>query len=850
MTLTKMLMALAACGCAAVAQADKVQLAKNGRPETRIVVAKDAPKAARFGAADLKWHLDHITGADFPIVTDDTLNAARPGFNIYVGFSKFTKAKPADFKPQQFLVDIRKDAIELVGLDKDDQGRFSFQLDDQGALVGDPGNFPDPYDEQGTLYAVYEFLSRVLGVIWVDPSDFGTYLPKNASLAVETTTRRGEPFIAYRGGFGISGSYYVPHLGSPDACEQIEFATAASEATRSGSIWRRKGIIRWQKHLFLMRHRVGGAFAPAGHSFGHWYDRFWEKHPKWGDWTFVERHADWFGKYPGSTSRPTQLCYSHPEVLQQEIQDARDYFDKGGYPKYDMKGNLTGYDAQWGKDNFCIEPNDGCGFCQCERCTKMYEPAREADNSAQSTYWFTFVAKVAEEVKKSHPDKKILCLAYSSHEGLPKGVKLPDNVIVYACLSDNRTFYGRDLEESGKFQRLRQWREAYPNQPLALWLYNGFPSGHYTSPGVPGFFARQAKAQYDFFKKLNVRAGIFHCGFNGEVDNYMQLEWMINPDRTVDELLTEYFRPYGKAGEFLRKFYEVIEERYCSRDAFLRGAETSPESCWNHTIRAQEWAQLAELMEKAEQAADTQQAVLLTRIWKTAVFDYMKKGRDHYLVRAAEPKNAWTAKKIADCGGDIAKVPWNDLEASEGDLYWASLTNTCSVKRTVRAANDGKWLYLEIAQALDTKLLYNSPNITPFDEFEIVFALQQGTPAREWFCSPDGRMNAASFNEMNMRWGVGSEEHGLLRFGARYASDLTKGDRWIMRWAFPLDKMLNRPVKPGDTLYTNATTVLGQHFKPFFGGAFLGNPGWGLLTMTSYTSVHCYDRMSTLLIGK
>ena len=99
MTLTKMLMALAVCGCAAVAQADKVQLAKNGRPETRIVVAKDAPKAARFGAADLKWHLDHITGADFPIVTDDTLNAARPGFNVYVGFSKFTKAKPADFKP-------------------------------------------------------------------------------------------------------------------------------------------------------------------------------------------------------------------------------------------------------------------------------------------------------------------------------------------------------------------------------------------------------------------------------------------------------------------------------------------------------------------------------------------------------------------------------------------------------------------------------------------------------------------------------------------------------------------------------------------------------------------------------
>ena len=44
------------------AGAMEVSLSKGGKAEAVIVVAKDADKAARFAATDLKWHLDSITG--------------------------------------------------------------------------------------------------------------------------------------------------------------------------------------------------------------------------------------------------------------------------------------------------------------------------------------------------------------------------------------------------------------------------------------------------------------------------------------------------------------------------------------------------------------------------------------------------------------------------------------------------------------------------------------------------------------------------------------------------------------------------------------------------------------------
>ena len=82
--------------------------------------------------------------------------------------------KNKDFKLQEFLVDIRSDAIELSGYDKPDFGKFIYK---PSGTVASGKNWPGLYDAQGTMYAVYDFLENQCGVIWMEPSNCGTFIP-------------------------------------------------------------------------------------------------------------------------------------------------------------------------------------------------------------------------------------------------------------------------------------------------------------------------------------------------------------------------------------------------------------------------------------------------------------------------------------------------------------------------------------------------------------------------------------------------------------------------------------------------------------------------------------------------
>ena len=830
-------------GCCCLCSGEKVKLAEDGQAKAQIVIAKEATRAAKFGAMDLKWHLDKITGADFPIVTDDAAKA--DVFRINVGFTKFTKAQPADFRKQQFLMDIRTDGIDLVGTDYVDKKpvKMEFELDAEGRVTGKPGGWPEIFKPQCSMYAVYEFLENVVGAKWIDPSDCGWSLPSDANLAVPVKRVFTDPFVRYRGGTGVDRmGWYEAHINARKECRAIEFSLSPDNKTKD-ALWRH------QNQLFLLRHRAGGEQAEANHSFYGWYDRFWEKNEK-APWRWEGEHKLWFAQ--GYTGKPPQLCYSNPEVVAQAIKDGRDYLDNGGYPVYNRKGELVGRDPHWGEGQFCLEPMDAGSMCKCDACQKAMACDKGRPSSEESTYWFTFVNKVAKELKKSHPDKLVATLAYGCHEGLPQNVQLEDNVLVYFCISGNRTMFGREIADHGQFKRLVEWRKAYPNQPIALWLYNTFPDEHYRGmgiKGVPGFFSHVAEKQYRFFKEQNVRGGIFHCGFNGEVDNYMQLEWMVNPDRTADEMLDEFFAPYGETGKWLRKFYSRVEERYTAKGIAIKGAELSQASCWGKIIPGEVFAELTGYMEKALAAAKTEKEKKFAQVWKLAIYDYMKEGYDTFAVRNASPQPEWTAKKIAKCGGDLKKVDWGKIDLIKCDTYYRGSTNATPIKAEVRCANDGEWLYVELTEFLDTSILQNAAQITCNDEIEVNLAFQKASPYRQWFCAPDGRMKAASCQEMNFRWYVTDIEHGCPLFGAKYESDVSKPDRWRLRWAFPFDKMLNGKVESGMDLYFNAVPVLGPHFIKAInatvdGRQLLINP------LVTFTSVHSPDRAVTIHLEK
>ncbi|MBP5545264.1 MAG: DUF4838 domain-containing protein [Kiritimatiellae bacterium] len=801
----------------AMAAEGKVQLARDGKAEAVIVVAKDADKAARFAAADLKWHLDSITGGDFRIVTDEEAKNGVDGkILVCVGPSALTTAKREDFKPQEFAVKSYPRRIELVGRDKPDKGGFVLCFEPEGVVLKDA---PDFFDEQGTMYAVYDFLEKECGVVWADTSDLGTVLPCDPDFTVRVENRVKKPFIEYRGGT-ITGNRLKSDLWKK--------GTPGSERFRAVA-YRHPERYDAQDRLFRLRHRIGGVKRNANHSFYHYYDEYWNEDSK----SFIRKWPEIFAK--GYVGLPPQMCYTSPEFIDLVIRDVRAYFDQD--PE---NGSF-----KWGRDNYCLEPMDNSFFCKCPRCAPEMEPERAKDNGAESTHWFKFVKTVAEEIAKTHPTKRISTLAYHSHEGLPRGFRLPDNVVVYFCIYANRMPYSVVLDE--QLARMKLWRDTYPGQPLAMWLYNTFPLEYSDKSGyncLPGFFADEAYRQFQFFKENDIRAGIFHCGFNGEVDNYMHLEWMIDPDRKPEEMLDEYFRGYGKAATPLKAFYRAVESRYCDRSRYPKGVmHQTAALAWGGEGAAEVMEKLGGLMDEAVAAAETPDEKRRVETWRREYWDYMREGYETYVERKKTPKPDWIARRIPAAAGDAAIIDWSAMSPYTFRLCDAGTTNETDIAGSARLAHDGRWLYMELDLGIDVANNMFSPGIFIWDTWELFFAWQEALPYRHYASSPDGRMSAASNGEVNWRMNVAATESGPECYGAKVISDRSNPHLWRQLFALPLDTMLDKPVKPGDTIFLNCVAVLNPKITE-------GKASNFILTVTPATTVHVTDRMGRVKLEK
>ena len=808
---------LAAMGlCCLAAGAVEVRLASCGKAEAVIVVGRNADKAARFAAADLKWHLDSITGGDFRIVTDDEATKDSGKVLVCVGPSALVKTTRDDFGAQEFSVRATPGRIELVGRDKKDKGGFVLKMEAEGVVLK---NAPDFFDEQGTMYAVYDFLERECGVVWADTSDLGTVLPHKPDFSVCVKDRKKKPFIEYRGGT-ITGHRLKSDLWKKNSEGGRKFRSVA---------YRHPERYDAQDRLFRLRHRIGGVNRKANHSFYHYYDKYWREDSK----SFIRKWPEIFAK--GYVGLPPQMCYSSREFIELVIKDVRSYFDQDP-----TTGKFT-----WGCDNYCLEPMDNSFYCKCEKCESQLEPGRIEENGVDSTYWFRFVKTIADEIKKSHPAKRISTLAYHSHEALPRGVTLPDNVIVYFCIYANRMPYSSMLD--AQLARMKQWRDAYPGQPLAMWLYNTFPLEYSDKSGfncLPGFFADEAYKQFQFFKENDVRAGIFHCGFNGEVDNYMHLKWMIDPDRKPDELLDEYFRGYGKAAAPLKEYYRTVEARYCDKSRYPKGVmHQTAALAWGGKGAAEFMEKLGALMAEAEAAAETPDEKRRVETWKLEYWDYMREGYETYIERQKAPKPEWVARRVNSAEGDVQKVDWSASETYPFRLFNAGTMDETKISGVSRIVHDGQWLYVELDLAIDVTNNVISPGIFIWDTWELFFARQEAPPYRHYASSPDGRISAASNGEVNWRMNVPATESGPNAYGAKVVSDRTDPHLWRQRVALPLDAMLDKPVNPGDTIFLNCVTVLNPKISK-------GRADNFILAVTPATTVHTTDRMGRVILEK
>ena len=168
---------------------NSIVLVRDGQPMATIMLAEKPTRSAQFAAAELQYHVEKITGAVLPILTNA---AGATGVCVFVGESDATRVmglKNESFSNQEYLISFRKEGLVLMGRDKEDRGQLNYTK---------ASTFPDGFDEQGTCYAVYDFLEKFCGVQWYLPTDLGLVYTPAKTLAVGGPDVRRQPFMWHR----------------------------------------------------------------------------------------------------------------------------------------------------------------------------------------------------------------------------------------------------------------------------------------------------------------------------------------------------------------------------------------------------------------------------------------------------------------------------------------------------------------------------------------------------------------------------------------------------------------------------------------------------------------------------
>ena len=602
-----------------------------------IVTATHPTPSARLAALELQYHVEKITGARLRIVTDESTVT---GPVVLVGESLRTRALGlcgADFASQEYLVRVTPERIVVIGKDWSDSAanRAEDGIDTNYEHLGDRRievdyevaiadhekrtsslpriTLPGPYDDQGTCYAVYDFLERCCGVRWYGPgSDDMAFTPR-AAIEIDAREIRRAPVMTYR-------------MGTPTWDWPIMKAQWGNPAPAAVA-------------LYFRRMRLGGEKWAANHSFRSFRDRFFERSPSHPE-LFEGRHPEFFAQGRTGGGDSLQLCYTNPALIRQVAKDARAYFDGQG---------LKGQQVAIG-DYFALVPLDNDAWCQCEACQRLLALDRdnfrgEHFNSGRAShYWFTFVNAVAREVARTHPGRRIATLAYHVYAYRPTDLPIEPNVSVAPCLQVRNYWAPRIAAHEAEIYR--SWTEP-KDRPIYLWNYYCFPeepaflSGKWNC--FPGLSAHRIGAEIKRYAGDGVR-GVFLCGLGEQLDFYVSMKLYDDPTTNVDALLDEFFvRYFGAAAKPMREFYLRIENTFSDPNSYPasliapeKQLHQTEEIAWNDLGTEERMTDLARMIQQAGELAKTPQEKARVGSWRIGVWQPMLEGRRKFLERVAD----------------------------------------------------------------------------------------------------------------------------------------------------------------------------------------------------------------------
>lgn len=351
----------------------------------------------------------------------------------------------------------------------------------------------------GTRNGTYAFIEKFLGVRWLMPGEHGDYIPRSTTIIIPDTDAADAPFFLNR---------RLPYTQE-----------------------NRPDVKRW-----WARQRLGWSmYVTHGHN---WRSSIPASH--------FDEHPDWFPERGGVRVPPTgryKLCTTNPGLIRAYADAAIAHFDR--HPESVC---------------YSLSPSDSAGYCECEKCSALYETDPNGDLSVTPAI-LTFYNGVAKLVAQKHPQKILAGYVYAAYVFPPQTpIVLEPNVLLSWAPSFDYgyTLFRPELQSQWE-DLLRQWTRGTENI-----FYYDLPVHILTESGAlnpPGL--KILKFIYPRLKAANFKGvyvyGVPAWGRSAGL-NYLLAKLAWDPGVDAEALFDEFCqKAYGKAGPDINRMFRLLD---------------------------------------------------------------------------------------------------------------------------------------------------------------------------------------------------------------------------------------------------------------------------------------------------
>jgi hypothetical protein len=505
-----------------------VVLVRDGVAEAKVYVAEAKPrKNIGILVQELVESVKLTTGATLEVIRHSPAPTPSGGVPlIIIGDCDASRAAGIDaakITVEGFVVKTTSDRVFLVG---------------STMPIPDLGGWPPSFGNDGTAWAVADFLERFVGVRWYWPLGLnGRSVVETKTLAVNPAHYSDEPVFRKReyfppGGFSKKDGGWSPLWYDNKAPGPTERAIPA-------------GIDFVDLTTCLAGLRQGFSWP--------YLIKVHDPQQIWKNQKLIDHHPDMFSK--GKDGKPcfSMLCYSSQKTFDFLIAGCEAVWDK-------KQHNLPNWDNHYVTwvtgTSVTVSPFDMPLDCACEACQASLK------DGGPSKHMCRFVKKMCEEVKRRWPDKKVMFLPYWNYTWPAEGVQFPDNLEIQLCTST--TGLPRNLQglDKGLEWKISAWNKI-THDKIQTWEYTGATNRTYAMYQFPHILKEYYSRNRDLIAGSFINGGCLNDWAVYSITHHCWMKILWNPDVDVDAIMDVFCeRMFGKASKLARELLRIECDRY------------------------------------------------------------------------------------------------------------------------------------------------------------------------------------------------------------------------------------------------------------------------------------------------